>query len=81
MEEKTSELITQETKPKESPTFSPFLGLPKISEKKLFSLTEQLRKENIPDPRNKDVIRILRVSAGQATLYLKAFREQRDNPK
>jgi len=78
MEEKTSELITQETKPNLSPSFSPFLGLPKISEKKLSALIEQLKTENVPDPRNKDVIRILRVSAGQATLYLKAFREQRD---
>ena len=57
---------------------NPFLDLPKINKNKLDNLIEQLKKENIPDPRNKDVIRILRVSAGQATLYLKAFREQRD---
>jgi hypothetical protein len=37
-------------------------------------MVQELAAENIPDPNHKDVMRITRLSAAQASLYLKAFK-------
>jgi hypothetical protein len=51
-----------------------WLNLPKINQEKYKKLVQELAAENIPDPNQKDVIRITRLSPGQSSLYLKAFR-------
>jgi hypothetical protein len=51
-----------------------WLNLPKINQERLRKLIAELAAENIPDPNQKDVMRITRLSAAQSSLYLKAFR-------
>jgi hypothetical protein len=51
-----------------------WLNLPKINQEKYKKMIQELAAENIPDPNHKDIMRITRLSAAQASLYLKAFK-------
>ena len=52
-------------------------NLPKINQERLKKLIAELEAENLPDPNHKDVMRITRLSAAQASLYLKAFKAKK----